>query len=616
MAIFRFFLILFLTCRLDMLWAKDLILDQSFEQSPLAPYSAYYEDKNRDLSIKDILIRKKDSFTPIHQNTIHLGFSSSIFWLKFTLHNKSQETKKLFLSSLNPLGDYDLYWQDDNGKINALKLHRSLDPQKRPFPHNQAIFAIELKKSEKKTFYFRSNLRVYRIPLMLFDRGAFAKDQSVEKLSQGLFYGSMLVMFLYNLVLFYFIKNKSYLFYSIYVLATSLHFATESGISFLYIWREMPYFVDRGFNLFATCATASMSLFVYYLLQFDKYAPKIGKCLRLYSFAFILSIATTLMPNPFISTYFSYVYICLGVILSLGAGLHAALNGSVIGRYYLISSSLIFLGFFPYVLSLLGMIERSFIVSLSLKLGMVFEIVTLSMVLAARIRKLNRAIEVGEKRLIEMKEKTWASLWESSKHLAHELNNPLSIIYGSLSILQKKKAIDESLIERSLLKIEDSCARIHGVGALLKDLAMCSDILSESSVELSECVKENWYELSSSGPFDGRFRLDVAKGPLYVPYAAQVVDLLLKQIFGYVFSVLLRDKDSFVTISLEKMGQKCMLKVQVDSAKDVELVVNKSSKTSLVILPMLSTLVEPGGGELKKESSFGKVTFMLKLPLK
>ena len=83
-------------------WSNSsIVLPQDSFSYSISPYVAIYEDKTRQLSIKDIISLKYQLFfTPYHADSLKLGISDSNFWFRFSVTNPyDQDIEALFTLS-------------------------------------------------------------------------------------------------------------------------------------------------------------------------------------------------------------------------------------------------------------------------------------------------------------------------------------------------------------------------------------------------------------------------------------------------------------------------------------------------------------------------------------
>jgi C4-dicarboxylate-specific signal transduction histidine kinase len=83
-----------------------------------------------------------------------------------------------------------------------------------------------------------------------------------------------------------------------------------------------------------------------------------------------------------------------------------------------------------------------------------------------------------------------ASLGEISAGVAHEINNPLSIIFGSLNVMQRLENNPEKLHEK-IAVVKKSCERISRIVRGLQKFSRSSTSVEFTSKVLSEIVQES-----------------------------------------------------------------------------------------------------------------------------
>lgn len=76
------------------------------------------------------------------------------------------------------------------------------------------------------------------LPLSSVDIEYYAQEESLEILGYGIYYGISLAMLLYNFMLFVYLKDKSYLYYCVFVLMVLIIAVAYTGHGFYYLWPE------------------------------------------------------------------------------------------------------------------------------------------------------------------------------------------------------------------------------------------------------------------------------------------------------------------------------------------------------------------------------------------
>ncbi len=110
------------------------------------------------------------------------------------------------------------YYRVDDGKIlETIFTGDKLDFSERPIQHRFFLFPTPKIEHDQTIFLKIRTSSAVQLSLTLWPNNSFfEKDQNVL-MENGLYYGIALVMLLYNLFLFFRLRNKLYLFYVFYV---------------------------------------------------------------------------------------------------------------------------------------------------------------------------------------------------------------------------------------------------------------------------------------------------------------------------------------------------------------------------------------------------------------
>ena len=87
------------------------------------------------------------------------------------------------------------------------------------------------------------------LPLYHWEVQTYIRQEQRTQMLLGLLLGTLLLMLLYNLGVWWQVRDRSYLFYVGYVAAVTLYQASLYGVGFQYGWHSMPYLADKMLNL-------------------------------------------------------------------------------------------------------------------------------------------------------------------------------------------------------------------------------------------------------------------------------------------------------------------------------------------------------------------------------
>jgi signal transduction histidine kinase len=218
----------------------------------------YLRDVDRKLTIEDV---KDMTFTPTNsESSPNIAFDRSAHWFKINITNKLETTEWLLEVAYAPLDQIDFYEQNSDGSFTHKVSGDHYPIADRDLQHRHPIFAFEIQQAELKTIYLRvQSISSVQVPVTFWNRNAFLKTSYKVQLFNGLFYGAMILMILYQLFLFFSIRDKITIYYVLTLLTMVNVVAFFQGYSFLYTYPRYPQFNDilamvTG-PLFVVCST-------------------------------------------------------------------------------------------------------------------------------------------------------------------------------------------------------------------------------------------------------------------------------------------------------------------------------------------------------------------------
>src|SRR5690606_20535570 len=111
--------------------------------------------------------------------------------------------------------------------------------------------------------------------------------------------GVILIMAVYNFLLFLSVLDKSYLYYVGYVLAIGLTQMGLKGVNFQFLWSDHPNFERLSVILFASIAGVAALIFTINFLEIKAYFRRIHTLLLALIMLFCAAIAALLFDNYF-----------------------------------------------------------------------------------------------------------------------------------------------------------------------------------------------------------------------------------------------------------------------------------------------------------------------------
>jgi len=218
----------------------------------------------------------------------------------------------------------------------------------------------------------------------------------------GIYIGIVLVMFLYNLVIYFLTRDKSYLFYILYLLFLGLAQAALFGYTDRFIFADLPFINSKFAVLSGALVGIASVAFIVNFLRLKQKAPLYYKLMLLVVLLDLMGIV--LLFSGFESIAYNWVNLVAlgGSLLAIIAAVKLARAGYKPANFFLIAWSIFLVSVIVFALKDFEILPYNPIFRRSMLFGSSIEIVLLSVALADRINQLRREKEHSQARSLEM----------------------------------------------------------------------------------------------------------------------------------------------------------------------------------------------------------------------
>lgn len=380
------------------------------------------------------------SFEQSRQQSPVFGPTSSAIWCRFRVRNLSRETKWYLEIGNSYLYAIDLYRQTPAGSWELTRAGSSRPFRQRQVQTNRVILPIPMNPGTETAFYMRLESRsIMRFPMQIATMPLLYKTNHVIDLANGIYFGFMFSLIIYNLFVFLSLRDKAYLYYILYVGCLSLDVACIRG--YLIEWLPASWSWLAETRLFPGLTMLFALLFTNAFLQVHQNLPRLYRWrwgivaliagiyllmgLQLYVWSF------TLMLLTFIPGYL-YIYT---------AGISVYRKGFLPARYYTIAFAFLGVGISIYVLKDNNVVPETSFTESSLQLGAIIEAVILSFALASKFNYFKRKRDQAQALAIRQANAFSQQLIESQEHERKRIAAELHDSVGQSLMLIKNKVL-------------------------------------------------------------------------------------------------------------------------------------------------------------------------------
>ena len=365
----------------------------------LNPYISLLEDKSTKLDFAQV--REYGDFHPVGDSSPNFGFTSSAWWVKFTVRNPRRTTEHVVIRQDYPLIDYFDVWysqgdaEGDSAAGGTQWKHIATGDRRvfdqRPLDNRTFLIPITLAPGETTQVYARFQTQgSMNIGLYLHSNQDLIKWVGAEYLALGGYYGGFLVLIVYNLIMFISVREKAFVYYMLYVLNYGLYMSVHNGISFQYLWPDNTWTANQSLPILLALSLYWVLRFTRTILSTSVLAPRsdrIAWAMEWLSIAFVgvslfLPYRTIIVPISLLTMVISAQLMTMAM--------QTALKGSMPARYYLIAFTTLLLSAFVYMLKTFGWLPHNPWTQNAFQVGSLIEMVLLSIAVASRVNEIKQ----------------------------------------------------------------------------------------------------------------------------------------------------------------------------------------------------------------------------------
>ncbi len=327
----------------------------------------------------------------------------STYWLRLTVRHPALEADAWYLELYDSHIGQAVFYRPRPGSAtvyDSVATGATRSFATRPHPYKNFLFDLLLGPGQTATYYLRlhSDTRT-SFRAMVHSGAGLIPELSLQYWLLGLFYGILLIMVVYNLILHFFLRERTYLYYVLYVLSGTLLFLSEDGLGFQYLWPGAP-----GFNHFIGAVAPGLLLLTFgtYASGFLDTASRLPGVHRAGRWVVGGSAALLVLDAAVVHSGFSFWLYLLPYGLLYYAGWQAYHTGLRPARYLLLAQALVAISLIFLITRKLGIdFYNNAYTVYSLNAAFVVEVVILSYALGEKLKGLMDLTLRSQQRLLK-----------------------------------------------------------------------------------------------------------------------------------------------------------------------------------------------------------------------
>jgi signal transduction histidine kinase len=357
---------------------STIILDNQKNEVEVGKNCFVFKDSEGKFNEKTI---EKIPFEAIKTNRPSFYYTDATAWIKINIQNNS--TKHWLLELDNPsINEVDFILTQNNHPISYFS-----GGDTRPFSNYQIedrnpIFDLKLAENQSFTIYIRGkSTEDLSFPLTFYDSNTLYGKLAKRNLFWGIYFGFVLLIALYNFFLWLTIRDKTYLYYVLYVLTFGLFQFSLYGFGFQYIWGN-SFFNEKAHAIFVGASVTFLTLFSIHFLNLFKEIPNSKIFFQILGIVWIIIYAILVLTFSHLSVIILMMMSVIGLFFQYYYSIKLFLKGNRSVRFYLLANVAMTIAILIILLKSFFKIPGDFY----LKIGSMIEMVLFSLALGDKYR--------------------------------------------------------------------------------------------------------------------------------------------------------------------------------------------------------------------------------------
>lgn len=437
----------------------------------LGPHLTYLRD-TQQRTLEEVAALP-DAFQSGRGEALRFGYDEAAYWACFTLIDRSVPPVPLWVLEVGQksIDHVDVYVAEPGGGFVHQVSGDGIPYTARPVEDRNLIFPITMERGVPQTVYVRvASQGPVSLPLTIWSAEAYNSRVQLEQLAFGIFFGGLLIIAIYNLLLFLSIRDVAFLYYVLFLLSFLAHELAVDRFAFAYVWPEQLWWHARANSVLALLSGIFGLQFARVYLDARHYAPRVDRFLQgLIGFSILVIGVLLVHVDAFINQSVA-LFMMLVVAAALAAGVVCWRRGNRAARFYLLAWGILLVAVLVGLLSYFGVLPGD--VWIIVRIGALLEAILLSLGLGDRFRLLQRAREHLQ--------------WQIAEDLHDDIGGELAQVAGVALMMRRAarrlqeqaeaitaqvQALRMSEPQPSGVAEDPGTAHLHEVGSQHRDLA-------------------------------------------------------------------------------------------------------------------------------------------------
>ncbi|MCW7506159.1 7TM diverse intracellular signaling domain-containing protein [Leptospira paudalimensis] len=340
----------------------------------------------QNLTLEQVLNDEVDWSKP-EKMKYNFGYWKRFVWVKFELINPSEFPSQYILDIESPWVDEVVLAWKSSVKVETTVFKGADSHTLKEIPHRNPVFSLDLSPNEKRIVYLKiSNVGILSAPLRLWTRNSFLDRVERDYIANGIYFGIISALLLYNLLIFVSVREKAYLFYCLYLTTLLVNYALLGGFFKQLLIPEVDLNVKPYLYTSVNASLLFVGLFSLTFLNLKTVHPKLDRLILGSALAIgVYSVFSFFIPYHWMEISFIYTFPYF-LLLLVSSGIYSYWKGVKSSLFFVSAWVMLFVGVIVDSLTKASILPTTTFGRYGVQIGTAFEVILFSLALGRRLR--------------------------------------------------------------------------------------------------------------------------------------------------------------------------------------------------------------------------------------
>lgn len=394
-------------------------------------------------------LARQDEFNGATVQTLsatNFGLTRDEVWLhlQFTTSGSLPERWLLEVAHAS-LDRVDLYVAEQDGEYQHQHAGDLLPFSAKALPHRHHLFDLDLRPNQHYSLYLRViSQGTLSVPVTLWQPDALWANDQLSYSFLSLYYGLACGLLIYNLFLFFSLRDKLYLVYVAFVACLALGQAGLAGLVGQFVWLNNALLTHLSPTAGVAAAGVFGAVFVQRFLGATPRRMKMHWLMPLLGVIFALTFLCTVFVSYFVAALvvnISSLLFAFTALIMGGVSLYWRCPGA---RFFVLAWIALLVSILVMALHNLGALPSNSFTANALLFGSAAEMLLLSLALADRINSVQHAQDMAQQQALAVNRTMLDALRDSERQLESRVaERTLALEAANMQLQQSKQLLEQ-----------------------------------------------------------------------------------------------------------------------------------------------------------------------------